>query len=552
MSSKKICKNCGSEFQITDEDTRFYKLFSVPEPTKCPTCRLIRRMNERNTRSLYKRKCDFSGKEIISQYHGNAPFPVYHYDHWFGDSWDAMKYGQPIDFTKPFFEQFKVLRDKVPHMSAFVVGGTLQNSDYTNCTGYLKDCYLIFEADYNENCYYDNRIYHCKSVVDCLCMYGCELCYESRDSINCYNLKYSNDCEDCADSLFLSNCKGCKNCIACINLRHKDYHIFNKPCSAEEFADFISKNNLNSYDGVASFYKKADDFFAHHPHKNLQQEHNINSLGDYLYNSKNAYYCFDCKDLEDCRYCARVAMTVKSTMDMTGWGDNVELVYETAACGNNAYNLKFCTTCTTNNSDIEYCDQCVCCKNCFGCVGLNKKSYCIFNEQYSKDDYFSNKEKLVKHMMETKEYGEFFPADFCPFAYNESIAMEYFPLTEKEALARRFRWLNDNATYNPQTYKIPGEISDVPDSVVDEVLTCKSCKKNYRITSNELKFYRHLSLPIPFFCANCRHLRRLKSKNPKNFWERTCDKCGKNIMTTFPPESKCPIYCEECYNHYVA
>ncbi|MEK7547359.1 MAG: hypothetical protein AAB540_00540, partial [Patescibacteria group bacterium] len=514
---------------------------------KCPTCRLIRRMNERNTRSLYKRKCDFSGKEIISQYHANAPFPVYHYDDWFGDSWDAMKYGQSIDFTKPFFEQFKVLRDKVPHMSAFVVGGTLQNSDYTNCTGYLKDCYLIFEADYNENCYYDNRIYHCKSVVDCLCMYGCELCYESRDSLNCYNLKYSHDCEDCSDSLFLSNCKGCKNCIACINLRHKDYHIFNKPCSPDEFAEFISKNNLNLYDGVSSFYKKADDFFAHHPHKNLQQEHNVNSLGDYLVNCKNAYYCFDCKDLEDCRYCARVAMTVKSTMDMTGWGDNVELAYETAACGNNAYNLKFCTTCTTNNSDLEYCDQCVCCKNCFGCVGLNKKSYCIFNKQYTKEEYLLKKEKLVEHMMETKEYGEFFPADSCPFAYNESIAMEYFPLTEKEALVRGFRWLNDNATCNPQTYVVPAKISDVPDSVVDEVLACKSCEKNYRITSNELKFYRHSSLPIPFFCANCRHLRRLKSKNPKSFWERKCDKCGKNIMTTFPPESKCPIYCEECY-----
>lgn len=548
---EKLCKNCDSEFQITDEDTRFYKLFSVPEPTKCPTCRLIRRMNERNTRSLYRRKCDFSGKEIISQYHKNTPFPVYHYDHWFGDHWDAMKYGQNIDFTKPFFKQFKVLRDKVPHMSAFVVGGTLENSDYTNCTGYLKDCYLVFEADYNENCYYSNRIYHCKSVVDCLCVYGCELCYESRDSINCYNLKYSNDCEDCSDSLFLSNCKGCKNCIACINLRHKDYHIFNKPCSQEEFEGFISNNHLDSYGEVSSFYKKADDFFAHHPHKNLQQEHNTNSLGDYLYNSKNAYYCFDCKDLEDCRYCARVAMTVKTTMDMTAWGDNAEMIYETAACGNNAYNLKFCTTCTTNNSDLEYCDQCVCCKYCFGCVGLNKKSYCILNKQYTKEEYFKNKEKLVKHMMGTKEYGEFFPAELCPFAYNESIAMEYFPLTEKEAKKRGFRWLNDNATCNPQTYKIPEKISDVPDSVVDEVLACTSCKKNYRITSNELKFYRCLSLPIPTFCANCRHLRRLKSKNPKNFWERKCAKCGKNIMTTFPPESKCPIYCEECYTHYV-
>jgi len=539
----KTCKSCSTPFKIAPEDELFYAKFQVPSPTRCPTCRIKRRMLERNTRSLYTRKCDATGAQIISQYHEDHPFPVYHYNYWWSDKWDATDYGHPVDLKKPFFPQFAELKRRTPHMSAFVIGSTLTNSEYTNCTGYLKNCYMIFEADYNEECYYCNRIYHSTSCVDCLNVYKCELCYETRDSRNCYNLKYSDDCENCIDSHALSNCKSCKNCIACINLRHKRYHIFNKPHSKEEYETELKRLDLTTHTSIAALRKKASEFFATHPHKNLQQEHNENSLGDYLYNSKNAYYCFDCNDLEDCRYCARVAMTVKDCMDYTGWGDRATLMYECAACGDHSYNLKFCTTCATDNSDLEYCDQCVGCSNCFGCMGLWHKSHCILNKQYSPEEYKDLRTRLISHMTTTSEYGEFFPIQLAPFGYNESIAPEYFPLTKEQAIAQGFKWTEYD--------KIPPKIAGVPDKIQNDTLSCHQCGKNFRLIPQELAFYKRANLPIPQFCTNCRHYARLATKNPKQFFTRTCAKCGAEMQTTFLPETLAPVYCEECYKKEV-
>ena len=41
------------------------------------------------------------------------------------------------------------------------------------------------------------------------------------------------------------------------------------------------------------------------------------------------------------------------------------------------------------------------------------------------------KEKIIEHMQETKEWGEYFPGNVSPFAYNESMAQDYFPLTKE-------------------------------------------------------------------------------------------------------------------------
>jgi hypothetical protein len=523
------CKTCAQPFEITSEDERFYKLFDVPQQKRCPQCRLQRRLMERNTRNLYKRKCDFSGEEMITTYHDKHPFPVYHYKVWWSDKWDAEDYAMDYDPSRTFFEQFQELEQKVPHMSAYVMGQTLENSEYVNCAGYLKNCYLVFAADYDENCYYSNRIYHSLTCSDCLNVYKCELCYETSDCQNCYNLKYSNDCENCIDSQFLSNCKSCKDCLACTNLRHKRYCLFNKQLSKEEFEEEKTKLKLDTKEGVETLRKKADEFFKTQPYRNLQQEHNENCVGDYLYNSKDAYYCFECKDLEDCRYCTRVALTVKNSMDYTAWGDGSEMMYDCAACGDHSYNLKFCSNCLTNCSDLEYCFQCATSSHCFGCVGLKRKKFCILNKQYSEKEYKDLVEKIKKSMGE--DYGEFFPLETANYAYNESIAIELFPKPKSQVLEEGYNWLETDKEKPP-----------TPDSI-----SCDSCKKHFRMTEPELKFYKQTETPHPKTCPNCRHFKRMDRRNPKYFWDIKCDKCNKPTKTTHDPDKNLTIYCETCY-----
>ena len=73
----KTCRVSGKEFIVTDEDQQFYEKMGVPLPTLCPEERMRRRLAFRNERNLYHRKCDLSGKELISNFSPDKPNKVY-------------------------------------------------------------------------------------------------------------------------------------------------------------------------------------------------------------------------------------------------------------------------------------------------------------------------------------------------------------------------------------------------------------------------------------------------------------------------------------------
>jgi len=100
-------------------------------------------------------------------------------------------------------------------------------------------------------------------------------------------------------------------------------------------------------------------------------------------------------------------------------------------------------------------------------------------------------------------------------------------------------------TLRPES--IPDDIADVPDTIMQEVLACQTCERNYKITPQEFAFYRQMPCPVPRQCPDCRHLARFRRKTPTRLWTRTCDQCGTRIRTTFAPERPEKIYCRACY-----
>jgi hypothetical protein len=117
------CTHCEVNFDITDIDVDFLtrlaptiagKKFELPYPTYCPKCRKIRRYAWRNEKNIYRRKCDATGKDIISLFSPDAPCPVYESDYWYSDKWDAHAYGRDYDFSRSFFEQWGELKQVVP------------------------------------------------------------------------------------------------------------------------------------------------------------------------------------------------------------------------------------------------------------------------------------------------------------------------------------------------------------------------------------------------------------------------------------------------------
>jgi hypothetical protein len=159
-------------------------------------------------------------------------------------------------------------------------------------------------------------------------------------------------------------------------------------------------------------------------------------------------------------------------------------------------------------------------------------------------------------------YGEFFPSELSPFAYNETIAQEYFPITKEEALHNGYRWKDaDIKNYKPTVsfQNLPDHIQDVPDSIVNEVIRCAhsncthQCTTAFKIIPSELQFYHTMNLPLPRLCPNCRHYERLAQRNPLKLWHRKCMKegCNNEFETSYAPERPEIIYCEQCYQQEV-
>ena len=76
---------------------------------------------------------------------------------------------------------------------------------------------------------------------------------------------------------------------------------------------------------------------------------------------------------------------------------------------------------------------------------------------------------------------------------------------------------------------------------------CKCCDKEFLIIPQEQKFYDRKKLPNPDNCPKCRQKRRLSLRNERNLYKRKCDKCDKEVISTYKPDSEYTIYCQECY-----
>ena len=147
------------------------------------------------------------------------------------------------------------------------------------------------------------------------------------------------------------------------------------------------------------------------------------------------------------------------------------------------------------------------------------------------------------------EYGEFFPMQLCASGYNESTAQWWYPHMKKEATDKGWPW-EDNLpkTEGKETVEhIPDRIEDVPDDIVEKVLRCEACGRNFKIIAQELALYRSRMLPIPHRCFDCRRMNRFHLRNPRRLWTRPCMQCGKEMETTYAPERPEIVYCENCY-----
>lgn len=161
----------------------------------------------------------------------------------------------------------------------------------------------------------------------------------------------------------------------------------------------------------------------------------MNSSGDFCYDSKNAYECYNIGDCEDVMYITD-SFNTKDSIDINMWGENTRLSYNCIATGQDANNMYCCTGSAMNSTYNFYSNNCIGCSYVFGCSGLRNKSYCIFNKQYAEEEYTKTLKIIIKQMQAEGTWGEFLDQRYAFYAYNESHAMEQMPLSREEAIAK--------------------------------------------------------------------------------------------------------------------
>lgn len=563
----KKCQNCKKDFIVENEDFQFYKKIKVPPPTWCPDCRLQRRLSFFNLINLYYRKCDLCGEDKVSVYSPDAPYKVYCPQCWHSDDWDPFEYGRDYDFSRPFFEQFMELKKEVPLLGLSLDLHTTRISPHNNHCGHVKNCYLIFHGGFDEDSAYGIAVDYCKSVFDCSLINSSELCYDSMHSYkNNRCVGSRSQVYESLNCFFLKDCSNCQDCFASANLRNKKYYVFNKPYNKEDYQKEVKKWDLGSYKIYKEIQKKAEEHWNKLPPKPHMDEFTVNYTGNYVFQSKNCKDCYEVGGAEDCRFLFLMGDSpIKDSYDISSWGNNVELCYEGCVIGENVYEVKFCEEAGINLHHAEYSKLSLGGSYHFGCISAKKGEYCILNKKYNEEEFKNLRAKIIKHMddMPYKDkkgtiykYGDFFPFELSPFAYNETLANNFFPLNEEKAKSEGFKWKEkEERSYEVtmQAKDLPDHIREVKDNILKETISCGGCGRGYRIIMIELDFLRRMNLPLPRECPFCRVNSKLNQwmKNLRAI-DRICDNCGASFLTKYPKEETPYILCKECYLKEVA
>jgi len=566
-----ICQNCKKDFTIEPDDFGFYEKVGVPPPTFCPECRYIRRLLDRNEYNFYKRKCDATGKSVISIYRPDASFPVYNQEYWKSDAWDPKSYGRDFDFSRPFFEQYEELRQVMPHLA--MVNSNSVNSEYTNQANNNKDCYMFFTSTGSEKCMYGSWCHYSHFLSDCYMAEKSEFCYECMNIARCSKCMWCQDCSDSVSLKFCIDCRGCIDCFGCVGLREKQYHFFNESLTKKEYEKKLKNFSLNK-DSIKESMTRVMKLRMSIPVKYYHGFQIQDSSGDYMENCKRSRNVFNCRNNKDTVYMQDAWDETEDCMDCTEVIIG-QLSYEVQGM-DSPHRSMFVRSCLNGVTDSCYCDMCFGVHDCFGCFGLRKSSYCILNKQYTKAEYLKLKEKIIKHMTKTGEWGEYFPSNLSPFAYNESMAQDYFPMTKDEALKAGHTWYDHpvrDYKVTLHTKDLPHTQDDVKNNITREVIQCSTqnspnqkekyslCATAFKVTPLELSLYKILNLPIPEKCFPCRRQDRFSLRNPRRLWYRRCmceqnhahhkGRCPIEFETSYPPERREVVYCEKCYQQEV-
>lgn len=77
--------------------------------------------------------------------------------------------------------------------------------------------------------------------------------------------------------------------------------------------------------------------------------------------------------------------------------------------------------------------------------------------------------------------------------------------------------------------------------------TCNNCTQQFTILPEDKEFYQRINVSEPTHCPDCRMRTLMAYRNERHFFSRSCDNCGKKIISIYSEDKKNPVYCTDCW-----
>ena len=288
-----------------------------------------------------------------------------------------------------FYQQLQQLKDQHPAIPTHSHRG--ENCDYGDYIYTSKNLYLAFDCAQCEDSFYLYDSFKAKNCLDGDYVIESELLYQATDPFHCYNSAYINYCARVYDCYYCYDCMDSHDSVGCTHLAHKQYCIFNRQYTKEEY--LIKKAEVLKRPPEENL-KALQELIDRFPMTETNVTHSENcDYGNHVHYSHNLYLCFDAAHCENCGYLYDSHHN-KNSYDLTQ-SVYCELSYQ-CVDSSRLFNCIYLTGCE-NCYNSSFCFNCYDSDHLFGCVGLRKKKYYFLNKPYPKEVW----EKMIEEAMDS-------------------------------------------------------------------------------------------------------------------------------------------------------
>ncbi len=410
-----------------------------------------------------------------------------------------------LDYDKntSFFDTYKKLLENTPMLSR-LVGQDMENCDYAESASNSKNVYLSYTVI--KNC--ENIIYTfyaqdgVSDVVNGVMVWDkSQYIYFASGILHSFKVFYSKYIVNSNNIWFCTNLIGCSECIFCDNLENKKYCIKNIEYSKEEY---LKKK--------WEILEKKLEFSQYY----LQLNKTANNIAS---TNVTGQFCVESDNIENGYFSYRLH-SGRNVIFVGHWdgrrdvydtfwndGDGIWSVYG----GTNSWGYEHQYLCDAVLwSHLYYCFNCIECSYCLGCNSLLNKSYCIFNKQYSKEEWYEKVDEIFSDMEEQWILWNSLPWELNPFYFNDTVAWLLWDFTQEEVEAKWYLWRDEESKTDIPEWSEVIQVSELEDyqwfsqdwewkinpEILKKVIVDEKWNY-YRIVQMEYDFLMKHGLPLP-------------------------------------------------------